>query len=559
MKNNWLIKGTLWVSAWLLLLATADVAQAGGWIVKGYEYSKKTHTEHQSYNQGSSPAPGFRFPGWYRNIQMENNSGFYEPSNPGYGYGASGQIQLDKDYHCVRGPYRYFPGEALASLTITPVFRWQPSRIYSEGNREGIDDPADKPPAKLWYYESGSVYVSRSHSGNDDFTPPYSGYHFSISEVSNGLGTAVTQKQSTSFRVITNEAFEEHVIQKDSGGAYEVRGETRTLSAHVQTTGAALYSENKDEDYTASVSVHYEVDTIGFQLFSRIKADHDPTDLYTDLGRDAFFASIAVGGLETENHEHEADVAMFVKRQSGNFGYGSPMTNVPRSILPRLRISNREGVKTAARLDGLNTGNTDQSGRVMADHLISRDLETNGWEGGDVSVYLSSVPYVHNRIHMSWGRTHWRMGEYGEKPWDYSFLSATQEDKFWLWAKVMFRDDEDDSKDLPLIGHSMKFVVTRLQVRERDANGKTVERVYTTTPIYPHSEPFDSYESRRAPEIILVDEIDVSKYIEFSPAIVRDNKNGIYKTQAKLLKNPDQSVRHFIIELEDQGAHRTYP
>ena len=65
-----------------------------------------------------------------------------------------------------------------------------------------------------------------------------------------------------------------------------------------------------------------------------------------------------------------------------------------------------------------HTGLTDSDGRVMAEHLFSRDLETYYVEGGTVDLSLGNA----NSILMGWGNVEWRMGENGDKRWNTRFL-----------------------------------------------------------------------------------------------------------------------------------------
>lgn len=309
--------------------------------------------------------------------------------------------------------------------------------------------------------------------------------------------------------------------------------------------------ENLSPENSHSANVVYQVDLLRFDVMARIKGDHAPTDLSTDLHPLGYYeasdARIAAGGVANETHEHEADIVMRVRRQSGGWGYGTPMSGLPRKLLPRLRVSNREGVEKPAKTFA-QSGSTDGNGLVLSDMLRSRDLESR-WNSNTAGVSLS--PNVGSNwvpIYMEWASVEWKMGANGEKEWDHNFFVGLGERKEWLWTKIKFNEE------IPLTTHSIKFVVTRLQVREKDENGKEVERIYTTVPIEPNSvRPDDATDL--TPEIVLVPQIDASAFLKFAPEVATDETPGVYKTQLTILKNPEQTLKHFIVELEDQNVY----
>ena len=558
MKTKLQTMGTLWASA-LLLLAPIGAAHAGAWVVDSYEYSQKSQHETQSFNQGGgSPIAGVTFQGWYRTIQIENKSGIYKP-NLERRYRVESSISLIKDTYCIEGPWNYLPGEATASLTITPIFRWEPNRIYDDDNPDGAPDPNDLPPQKLWYYEIGEAGIGHFIDSNHRNQPSYSGNLFSVEELENGFGKEARQFRNHQTDTWLHEASESRVIEKDTGSSSTVRGETRTLSARVIPTAEGLYSERKDEYHVAGATLIYEVDTVSFDVFSRIKADHDSTDLYTDLRASGYYpgssASIAAGGQETQNHEHEADIVMRIKRQRGNWGYGTPLPNVPRSILPRLRVSNREGVKIPVKSYDLNTGKTDSDGRVMANHLFSRDLESHGGAGGEVGVYPSNVPYVYNRIGMSWGEVEWRMGQDGDKQWNTRFLLLGGDYSEWAWVKVKNYDDK------PLLDHTMKLIVDRLQVRETNSEtGAVKTTLYTTnkTEADQYSNNGDDDEGGEPSfRVVYAKDLtgDVSRFITL-PGEMSDSGQGVYKGEFTVRKVANVTIDKLNLALEDQGVYR---
>ena len=553
-----------------VLGALSAPAQAGQWILDGYDYQMKSLSDHQSY--GSNHAQDYNIPGFSRRREAKEEQGFHRPGADGELFGFGGDLIMNKGEHdggLVPPPYRYFAVMGYVTLTVTPVFRWEPNLIYDpddenyyEEDYEGTHDPTDKPPKKLWYYETGRVLINRSFYmpyGNERYLynedAPYGGHHFSVKEINNGLGTPAVESQYTYG--VGQRAFESHVKVKDTEGKTTVRGDTRSLKVEVETTAAALFSDNRDENYATSYGVTYIVDLINFGLMSRLKGDHDPTDLSTDLQGGGYSAAshadIAAGGFASENHEHEADVVMSVKARGGNWGQGTPLPDVPRRILPRLRIHNREGVKVAAQ----NTpqgGATDQGGRVLSDIVRSRDLKTYYIEGGTVDLSLGNANSNSNYILMGWGNIEWRMGEEGDKQWNTRFLLLGGDYSEWVWTKVKHHTGK------PLLDHTMKLIVDRLQVRETNPQTGEVKTTLYTTDQSEAGQGEDGDEDEGgdpsfrvvyAPDLT----VDVARFITL-PGEMSDSGGGVYKGQFTVHKIEGVEIDKLNLSLEDQGVYR---
>ena len=459
------------------------------------------------------------------------------------------------------GPYRYLPGGAEASLTVTPVFRWEQNRIYTGDDEEGEPDPNDPAPQRLWYYESGRADARRTSSRwgvTYSAQSPYDGRHFSLDELNNGFGSEVqTPSEAPYYSAVSNSSFMDHVMVKDTGGATLVRGQTRSLSVKISATATGLYSDDSREYSQASCSVYYYADVISFDLISRIKGDHDESDLYTDLRASGYYpassARIAAGGFVTDEHEHEADIVMRIKRSGGNFGYGTTLPNVPRSLLPRLHIHNREGVEKPADSEE-KSGMTDADGRVLSDVLTSRDLETHGGEGGDMSVSFSSDDRPARSIYLDWGETQWRMGENGEKSWNNRFLLLGGDYTEWVWAKVtQFESDENK----PLLDHTMKLVVNRLQVRETNSETDAEQTTLYTTNQREANQYANNGDDDASFRVVYAPDLtdQVTRFVGL-PGEMSDSGNGVYKGQFTIHKIAGVTIDKLNFALEDQGVYQ---
>ena len=545
-----------------LSIALCASAQAGQWVMEGYEYNMKSLTDEQGY--GSTQNGQLHgIPGFFRTKTPQSNSGLRQPSGDGEGIRVSGSLGMRKTNQyggLVSPPYRFFETTGYITLTVTPVFRWEPNRIDSSEHHTSTADPNDVAPDKLWYYESGEVSVTRGYYmpyGNERYVynndAPYLGHHFSVQEVDNGLGSEATESQ-LSYNGVGNRAFKSHVQVKDAKGASTVRGETRTLRVKVQTTSAALNSEVRDENYSASYSATYSVDLLRFDLMSRLKGDHDATDLTTDLiasdYRNIPSAYIAAGGFETEAHDHEADIVMAVKTRGGNWGNGTPIPDVERDILPRLRISNREGVEKSAKTQKQG-GTTDSSGRILSDVLTSRDIESRMYARDMVSVHLGSAPANSNPIYMHWGNVKWRMGQEGDKQWNTRFLLLGSDYSEWVWVQIKKYDDK------PLLGHTVRLIVDRLQVSETDEQTGEVETTLYTTNKTEADQYSDNGDDDPSFRVVYAKDLtgDVSRFIAL-PGAMSDSGGGVYKGQFTINQIKGVEINTLKLALEDQGVYR---
>ena len=541
-----------------LLTAISTPVWAGEWVVDSYEYNYSTLSDEQRYGRGYD-SQHYGISGFYRSNTPVSQSGVHQISHTGEGFGLNSTAGMTKTNHyggLVRAPYQYFSGTAYAYLTITPVFRWEPNRIYTEDDYEfGIPDPNDVAPQKLWYYESCTAVADRFYSktyGNERYVysneSPYPAHHFTVQEVSNGLENEPVEFRPA-YNGMTNQAVGSHVMVKDTGGAMTVRGQTRTLRVRVASTASALTSDDSGETWGASARVGYAADIVTFGLMSRLKGDHDPTDLWTDLRPPGYYgassATIAAGGLETPGREHEADIVMQVKRAGGNWVYGTPLGGIERGILPRLRASNREGVETPAEITE-QEGTTNAGGHVLSDVLRSRDKESRMYGPDMVGVYLNNANSNWNPIYMRWASVEWKMGQNGEKPWNSKFIlfNSDYTETVWLKAKTI--------EDKPLVGHTLNLVPQRVVVSEMDeAMEEMVTKIFTTN-------PQEVTQNAGDPDVRVYYQQDLStltgSYLILPGAMSGDDQ-GVYTGQITVKYSPNFSVLSYQLAVEDQAVY----
>ena len=529
---------TLWQLAVATFMGTVGVfgtsvpAQAGYWVVAGYQYDLKTRSDSQVYHfDGHTYRNDYGLPHFARDLTPRNESGFQTVTLGGGSFAGEARSSISSD----EPNNQFFASYALAQLTVAPVFRWEANRLYTEENPEGAPDPADTPPDKLWYYEQS------------DASTLYPNAHFEMEEVSNGLGTEAVISYPYGPSYTQTRASKLQVVVQDTGGATTVYGHSRSLVVRVKLTTTGIVAQNVNYD-SASVNVNYAVDLVQFYVMSRLKADHDPTDLYTGFSNPfdfpKFGAHIAAGGIETSTHEHEADFAIMVRKVSST----TPLPDVPRSLLPRLRIRNREGVEVPLDIRE-QEGTTNANGVILSDTALSRDRTvTTYYPSHPVDAYLGNVPYSSwTRLFMEWGTTEWKMGENGEKEWNTNFLFNGGDYTEWLWAKTTTVEAK------PLSGHTMKLLVERMELSSTDEQtGEPRTTIYTTDPAEVAANEGDS-----GVQVIYQDDLSdlVTDFLTL-PDEMSDAGDGVYKGQITIKNSEDFSVEDLKMSLEDQGVYQ---
>ena len=513
MKTIWQLAAAIFIGA-AVVLGTGVPAQAGYWVVAGYQYARQTRSDSQVYRDAkSTPRSQHEFPSFAREITPRNESGFHPVAQGGESFGCGANLTIAGDeFH-----NRFFAGYALARLTITPVFRWEANRLYTDANSKGAPDSVDTPPGKLWYYEQSDASTLHTNA------------HFAMREVNNGLGSKIVTSHPGGSGVTLNRASTSQVVVQDTQGATTVYGQSRSLIVRVNLTATGIASKKTGQN-TASARVSYAVDLVQFRLMSRLKANHDPTDFHTGFNNrfdiSPAGAHIAAGGIETPTHEHEADFVIRVSKSTS----GTPLSGLPRGLLPRLRVRNREGVVVPVEIRA-QANTTNSNGLLLSDTALSRDTMTGSstQDPRPVDAYLSNVTNSSpTRLFMEWDQN-------DDWTFDAVFIKPNAQ------LPVTFRPKFND---LPITGHSLKFIVAKILVSGYDpAVDEERTRYYTSDPA--------EVDAEASPPVLLG---PIETYAKFDNPVATDSGGGVYQNTLRLRPPEDQLVEDVEFQAEDKGV-----
>lgn len=144
------------------------------------------------------------------------------------------------------------------------------------------------------------------------------------------------------------------------------------------------------------------------------------------------------------------------------------------------------------------------------------------------------------------------MGESGDKQWNTRFLLNGGDYSEWAWCKIKNYENK------PLLDHTMKLVVDRLQVRQTNSEtGQEQTTLYTTNQREADQYANNGDEGDASFRVIYKKDLsgDVSDFISLTGEM-SDSGGGVYKGQFTIKKVAGAEIEKLNLALEDQGVYR---
>jgi hypothetical protein len=563
----------------VLTLGLSRASYGGQWVLDSYIYSGSIHSDTQAWSSGSLHRT-VRNPFYNEAVDRASITG-------GQGvFNTSASLTLDPD-RSYGGTNSGAPspngwpvkaGKTSVAITVRPVFAWQRGQINDPETGTYLPDPTDNPnlSQRIYVLEDSTATVFRTHSNNSLYSleNPFRGAWMPLEDLSNGLKSPIGEPEMLQDRY--GQFFPEGVTQRCSGS--RVRAVTpnklrRNDQGREVFDGPAIHITGlvRIPNYflvgssraSADLSFSYEARIVRFEISARRKGSVPDPKVLAGFGG---YASIAAGHKLSDEHQAEVLLKATVP---GAWGVPTGLAGIPLWSLPKLRLHSEKGVEKDAKLlppsDSDTPANekpadhTDNSGYIIINRVLSRDLTTlitgHTYVTLADNVYNPSAQANHAFIYQNrWEKVEWKMGENGEKPWKTDFYAGNADSKEKIWANAVFGYRYSPllhiQEDVPLTKHTVKFVVNHLAVRERDDNGVWVNRVYTSDP----NDRATNYSIDT--EFIYQADLDVSRYVKFSPPTAIMDAQGVVKSEMTIIKDPNRLVTKVVPGLEDQDVYQ---